>query len=165
MLKFIICCLFVNTMCIFATPTLLYIQLMPRPKQERKIVAPPLMQGYKPFGIVRKDLEPVVLQYDEYETIRLLDYVGLHQDQAAKRMNISRPTLTRIYEQARISMAKALVEGRMFVIEGGSVQFDQEWYRCRRCFKLVEGKENHIRCAKCENFDEDELVPVQEPNL
>lgn len=136
---------------------------MPRPKQDRKIVAPPLMQGYKPFGIIRKDMEPVVLQYDEYETIRLLDYEGLLQEQAAEKMNVSRPTLTRIYEQARRSMAKAIVEGKMIIIEGGNVQFDQEWFRCRRCYKLVEGKENHVRCSKCENFSEDELVPIQLP--
>ena len=70
---------------------------MSRPKQFRKIVSPPLMTGFKPFGIPRAQLEEVVLHYDEYEAVRLLDYEGLMQEQAAERMNVSRPTLTRIY--------------------------------------------------------------------
>ncbi|MBV5343163.1 DUF134 domain-containing protein, partial [bacterium] len=96
---------------------------MPRPKQFRKIGFPPLMRGYKPFGIPRTELESVTLSYDEYETIRLLDYEGLMQEQAAERMNVSRPTLTRIYEKARKAIAKAFVEGKMIVIEGGNVDF------------------------------------------
>jgi len=52
------------------------------------------------------------LNFDEYETIRLLDYEGLMQEEAAERMNVSRPTLTRIYENARKTMAKAFVEGK-----------------------------------------------------
>ena len=86
---------------------------MSRPKQNRKISNPPLMQGFKPFGIPRKMLKEVTLLYDEYETIRLLDYEGLRQEQAAEQMNVSRPTVTRIYEQARKTIAQALVEGNM----------------------------------------------------
>lgn len=133
---------------------------MSRPKQERKIDAPPLMQGFKPFGIPRSELESVVLQYDEYEAIRLLDYEGLMQEQAAERMNVSRPTLTRIYENARKTVAKALMEGKMILIEGGNVQFGKNWYRCRNCYKLIDGAENHIRCKDCKNFSSDELIPV-----
>lgn len=107
------------------------------------------MKGYKPFGIPRKELESVILNFDEYEAIRLLDYEGLMQEQAAERMNVSRPTLTRIYLSARRSLAKAFVEGKMIVMEGGNVEFDQEWYRCKRCHKLVGGTTNHGKCKNC----------------
>lgn len=133
---------------------------MPRPKQNRKISNPPLMQGFKPFGIPRNRLGAVTLLYDEYEAIRLLDYEGLNQDQAAERMNVSRPTLTRIYEQARKTIAQALVEGKMINIEGGNVLFDKEWFRCRRCYKLIGGIENHVRCKDCTGFDNNELIPI-----
>lgn len=133
---------------------------MSRPKQHRKVGSPPLMKGYKPFGIPRSELETIVLHFDEYEAIRLLDYEGLMQEQAAERMNVSRPTLTRIYEQARRSMAKAFVEGKMIVIEGGNVEFDRDWYRCKKCHKLIEGKNNHVRCRQCVKYGDDELVPV-----
>lgn len=134
---------------------------MPRPKQFRKIASPPLMQGFKPFGIPRSALETVVLHFDEYEAIRLLDYEGLMQEQAAEQMKISRPTLTRIYENARKTMAKAFVEGKMILIEGGNVDFEREWFRCKRCFKLVDGMENHIPCKNCKNFSNEELTPVK----
>jgi predicted DNA-binding protein (UPF0251 family) len=118
------------------------------------------MQGFKPFGIPRKDLETVVLKFDEYEAIRLLDYDGLMQEQAAIQMNVSRPTLTRIYENARKTIAKALVEGKMIVIEGGNVDFGKKWFRCRKCHKLVDGIENHVPCNNCVSYNDDELTPV-----
>ena len=136
---------------------------MPRPKQDRKISNPPLMQGFKPFGIPRRMLSSVSLLYDEYEAIRLLDYEGMNQDQAAVQMNVSRPTLTRIYEKARKTIAQALVEGNMIVIEGGNVQFDRELFRCRRCYRLVGGLEIHVHCKDCKTFSDDELIPINNP--
>ena len=136
---------------------------MPRPKQDRKISNPPLMQGFKPFGIPRRMLSQVSLLYDEYEAIRLLDYEGMNQDQAAVQMNVSRPTLTRIYEKARKTIAQALVEGKMIMIEGGNVQFDRAWYRCRRCYKLIGGLENHVHCKDCNTFSDEELIPINNP--
>ncbi|MBP1676620.1 MAG: hypothetical protein H6Q20_1179 [Bacteroidetes bacterium] len=133
---------------------------MPRPQQNRKISTPPLMQGFKPFGIPRRELETVVLQFDEYETMRLLDYEGMTQEQAAEQMEVSRPTLTRIYENARKIIAQALVEGKMIVIEGGNVDFGREWYRCRRCHKLVDGLDKHVRCRNCTHFADNELSPL-----
>ncbi len=59
------------------------------------------MMGYKPFGIPRKVLSRLYLHFDEFEAIRLLDYLGMTQAEAADKMNVSRPTLTRIYEKAR----------------------------------------------------------------
>ena len=136
---------------------------MPRPKQDRKISIPPLMKGFKPFGIPRRMLSSVSLLYDEYEAIRLLDYEGMNQDQAAVQMNVSRPTLTRIYEKARKTIAQALVEGKMIMIEGGNVQFDRAWYRCRRCYKLIGGLENHVHCKDCNTFSDEELIPINNP--
>ena len=134
---------------------------MPRPKQFRKIVSPPLMTGFKPFGIPRAQLEEVVLHYDEYEAVRLLDYEGLMQEQAAEKMNVSRPTLTRIYESARKTIAKAFVEGKMIVIEGGNVDFGRQWFRCRKCYKLIDGVENNIPCKNCVSFGNEELTPLK----
>ncbi|MDD3079754.1 MAG: DUF134 domain-containing protein [Paludibacter sp.] len=133
---------------------------MPRPQQNRRISSPPLMQGFKPFGIPRKELDSVMLHFDEYEAIRLLDYEGLMQEQAAEKMNVSRPTLTRIYESARKTLAKAFVEGKMIVIEGGNVDFGKQWYRCRKCYKLVAGVENHKPCKNCTSYGTDELFMI-----
>ena len=123
------------------------------------------MQGYKPFGIPRNTLKSITLLYDEYEAIRLLDYLDMNQEQAAEQMKVSRPTLTRIYEKARKSIAKAFVEGKMILIVGGEVSFDKQWFRCRRCFKLVAGMENHIKCNNCISFGNDELMPINEKEV
>jgi len=133
---------------------------MSRPKQCRKIVSPPLMSGFKPFGIPRSMIKEVILLYDEYESIRLLDYEGLLQEEAAEKMNISRPTLTRIYENARKTIAKAFVEGETIIIEGGNVHFGTIWYRCRKCNKLIEGIENHTPCKNCTSYGNDELFQI-----
>lgn len=133
---------------------------MPRIKQDRKICQPPLMQGFKPFGIPHSQLESVILHFDEYEAIRLLDYEGLMQEQAAEQMNVSRPTLTRIYEKARRKFATAFVEGKMILIEGGNVEFEKEWFRCKKCYKLIGGLENHVPCKNCKTFCNDELTPI-----
>lgn len=133
---------------------------MPRPKQCRKIGSPPLMKGFKPYGINISDSESVFMQYDEYETLRLLDYEGMLQEQAAEKMDVSRPTLTRIYENARKKIAKALIEGKSIQIEGGNVDFGRNWFRCRKCYKLINGLENHTRCKNCDKYGDDELLPI-----
>jgi len=120
------------------------------------------MLGYKPFGIPKSALDLVTLLYDEYESIRLLDYQGMNQEEAAVLMNVSRPTLTRIYEKARKTIAEAFVMGKMILIEGGEVSFEREWYRCKRCYKLVDGLENHTRCKDCPTFNKDELTLINE---
>lgn len=63
----------------------------------------------------------VNLTFDEYEVVRLLDYVNLNQEQCAVKMDISRPTVTRIYDCARKKLADALVNGRGLTISGGDV--------------------------------------------
>lgn len=120
---------------------------MSRPKQCRRIQSPPLMSGFKPFGIPRSITGEVILQYDEYEAIRLLDYEGLLQEEAADRMNVSRPTLTRIYAKARQTVARAFVEGKSLVIDGGKVDFGGQWYRCRRCNRLVDDNKVPHSCG------------------
>ena len=64
--------------------------------------------------------EAVSLTVEEYEALRLLDYLGLNQEEAAARMGVARTTVQRIYAQARRKLASFLVEGRPLHIGGGS---------------------------------------------
>jgi uncharacterized protein len=131
--------------------------LMPRPIRNRKICNPPKMSGFKPFGMPACKNKCVKLQFDEYESIHLVCYDNLPQDEASEKMNISRPTFTRVYNNALKKIAKAFVEGLAIEIEGGNVDFEKEWYKCKKCFKLIEGLENHLRCKDCSSFGENEL--------
>ncbi len=72
----------------------------------------PEMEGFKPFGIPLRELSSVTLLYEEYEAIKLCDYLGMKQEEAAVKMGVSRPTLTRIYDKARKTVATAFAEGK-----------------------------------------------------
>ena len=135
---------------------------MPRPKKKRKIDNPPKMQGFKPFGIAFCDTEHIVMQYEEYETVKLVIYDDLSQDIAADRMEVSRPTLTRIYNSALKKIGKAFVEGKSILIDGGDFEFDKDWYKCKRCFKLISGIANHSKCIDCPSFGKEELINLNE---
>jgi predicted DNA-binding protein (UPF0251 family) len=135
---------------------------MPRPQKRRKVCTPPKMHGFKPFGIAFCDTEPIVMQYDEYETIKLVVYDDLPQDEAAERMEVSRPTLTRIYNIALKKIAQAFVEGKSILIKGGNFEFEKDWYKCNRCFKLVASIDNHTKCCDCPAYNMDELVNLNE---
>jgi len=100
--------------------------IMARPKSLRKIVTPPKVKGFKPYGTHIAEQEPLTMLFEEYEAIRLCDYELLNHLEAAKHMEVSRPTLTRIYESARRKVAAAFTEVRAINIEGGKVYFDEE---------------------------------------
>lgn len=62
----------------------------------------------------------VTLAVEEYEVIRLIDLEKLTHEQCAKQMDISRTTVTEIYESAREKIADCIVNGRPMEISGGS---------------------------------------------
>lgn len=128
--------------------------MSPRSKQFRKIISPPAMKGFKPIGIPFNEGAVVILLYEEYEALRLADYSGLKQEEAAELMNISRPTFTRIYSSCLKKLATAFTEGRSIVIEGGDVEFDKQWYRCNRCTTVFHHPDaEHQECISCHSDD------------
>ncbi len=120
------------------------------------------MAGFKPFGMPLCELEVVKLHFDEYESINLVNYLNLSQEAAAEKMDISRPTFTRVYNRALKKIAEAFVECKAIEIEGGNVEFDKQWYKCKKCFKLIDGLANHTRCENCKSFGDKELAIINE---
>lgn len=59
---------------------------------------------------------PIFMAYDELEAFRLVFYEGLTQEEAARRMGVSRGTLWRCLENARRKLAEALTEKRRLII-------------------------------------------------
>lgn len=128
---------------------------MSRPRRSRKIFRPPLVGGYLPYGSSVGDQESISLLFEEFEAFRLADYEGLSQQDAALRMGISRPTFSRIYDMARQKVAKAMVEGLPFKIEGGNILFNESWYKCNDCntsFSIAESNEPE-KCPVCRGID------------
>ena len=76
-------------------------------KRRKKWCVSPEKVVRKPWaGVPARSLVEIVLTVDEFEALRLADYEGLYQKQAAERMGISRPTFGRIVEAARRKVAR-----------------------------------------------------------
>lgn len=108
---------------------------MARPKCCRQVNAKPVKSCFQPDGVTLSSCpEEVLLNLDEYESLRLADFEGLYQEQAASRMNVSRQTFGRIVEAARWKVADALVNGKILRIEGGPVSIKaRKTTRCPHC--------------------------------
>lgn len=96
---------------------------MARPVKPRWIGFDPPGVCFIPQPGTVRPVNLTMLTVDELESLRLADLEGLGQEEAARKMNVSRPTFGRIIEQARRKVAGALVNGRGIGIEGGVVQF------------------------------------------
>ncbi len=125
--------------------------MSPRPRKNRNIGKPPVILGFNPVGKTPGGgAVVIIILYEEWEALKLVDYDHLSQLEAGKQMGISRPTLTRIYDKVRKKLAQAFVEGCEIRIEGGFVGFEKEWYRCLKChavFSLGPGEEK--KCPEC----------------
>ena len=91
---------------------------MPRPPRCRWIGGYPEYWSFTPDDAESPDT--VTLSLDEFETIRLIDYAGLTQEQCARQMGVARTTVTAIYDSARKKLSQVLVEGKRLRLGGGS---------------------------------------------
>jgi predicted DNA-binding protein (UPF0251 family)/predicted Fe-Mo cluster-binding NifX family protein len=94
---------------------------VPRPSSCRYVSGNPGAVFFKPAGIQTREVVEVVMSLDEFEAIRLADREGLYQEEAARRMGVSRTTFGRILESARRKVAEFLSGGRCLRVEGGHV--------------------------------------------
>lgn len=92
---------------------------MPRPRKWRRVCCLPKNAQFGPMGGTGDSEDLVIMQVDEYETIRLIDLEGLTQEECAGRMNVARTTVQGIYDSARKKLADSLVRGKGLLIEGG----------------------------------------------
>ena len=128
---------------------------MPRPFKCRHVNSEPGVSYFKPRGIPVKALAEVILTMDEFESLRLADLEGMYQDDAAKRMNVSRQTFGNIVNSAHKKIADALVNGKSIKIEGGVYQMAGKGkFRCCECCHLWEttyGTGRPSECPKCQH--------------
>jgi len=59
---------------------------------------------------------------DELEAVRLADFAELYQEDAARKMNVSRQTFGNIIKSAHKKIADALLQGKALKIEGGFIK-------------------------------------------
>jgi len=89
-----------------------------RPKKYRIVKIDPKISQFSPRGRPGRPDE-VELKMDEFEAIRLADYQGLGQQEAAKSMRISQQTFSRIIKRAHKVVAKGITTGSAIRIQGG----------------------------------------------
>ena len=95
---------------------------MPRPYRCRNIRCNPDTNYFKPRGIPLDGLEEINLTLDELEALRLADWEELYQEDAAKKMNISRQTFGNIINSAHKKIGDVLLHAKALKIEGGVVK-------------------------------------------
>ena len=111
---------------------------MARPKIEKCICSAPQFLEFVAKDNT-EDNESVVMSYEEYETILLIDYKHLQQEDCASRMGVSRTTVQFLYTSARNKLADLLVNGKPLEIEGGNYKMcedkniDCQKGYCRKC--------------------------------
>ena len=70
-------------------------------------------------------LEEIILTIDELEAVRLTDLEEMYQNEAAKKMNVSRQTLGNILRSGHKKIADSLVNGKALRIEGGAIKMKE----------------------------------------
>ncbi len=102
---------------------------MARPRKCRLVETGPKVDFFKPRGVPLRELAEVTLSVEGLEALRLAELEGLEQEEAARRMNVSRQTFGRVLSSARRAVAQAVVLGQALRIEGGdyAVRYDQPW--------------------------------------
>jgi len=89
---------------------------MPRPRLKRRICGRISSDYFKPAGIRITELEETILSMEEFEAIRLIDFQEIPQEEAAKKMQISQPTLSRMLKSARKKLSDAIINGKAIKI-------------------------------------------------
>lgn len=83
---------------------------MPRPRKHRRLLHGYRETIYKPVGERLNSLNRIIMLPEELEALRLAEIEKLYQEEAAKRMAISRSTFQRILSDAHEKVTRALVE-------------------------------------------------------
>ena len=99
---------------------------MGRPKKCRWVETEPGVTFFKPRGIPLRSLQQIVITVDELEAMRLADFLEMTQEEVAQRMQVSRPTVTRMLSRAHRAVAEALVHGKAICIQGGDYRVGQQ---------------------------------------
>ncbi|RVU54484.1 NifB/NifX family molybdenum-iron cluster-binding protein [Anaerosphaera multitolerans] len=96
---------------------------MARQIQNKIIRSQPSLNSWSPSDEY-KDLpnSKLILHLEEWECLRLVDYMSLSQQEAAASMEISRQSVQYLLQSARKKVARALVEGIPLLIDGGNYE-------------------------------------------
>ena len=96
-----------------------------RPIKARIVRNEPKTKQFSPRGRIGRPGHKE-LKFEEIEAIRLTDYMGLQQRQAAEFMGVSQQTFSRVLQSARKCLAEALINGEIIRVRGGVFKIDKQ---------------------------------------
>ena len=110
---------------------------MVRPRKWRRVCSLPQVNRFGPIGLSTGSDEVIIMTIEEYETIRLMDLIGLKQEQCADSMGVARSTIQRIYDDARKKIADSLVNGKTIKIQGGDYKLCSDFEEKENCEECI----------------------------
>lgn len=119
---------------------------MARPRKRKRICKEPEISS---FNSAKKAKEIVEITVDELETVRLIDYKGLTQQECAKQMQVARTTITSVYDSARYKISDSILQDKELKVQGGEYELcENSRYCCGQCGK---SKCRHCKHGSCDN--------------
>ena len=119
---------------------------MARPNKSKCVSRMPRFLQFLPAGKEGENRgSKIILNVEEYEALRLLDYEGMTQEECAACMDVGRATIQALYTEARKKMARFLVEGACLQIVGGNYRLaepDNGAWKGKRLMKIAVTYEN-----------------------
>lgn len=101
----------------------------------RKIAGVPVVTNFIPSSEIPDDMPVITLTIEEFEAVRLGDWLGLYHDECARQMGISRQTFGNIITIARQKIAGAIVNGRPITIDTPEFGCHRDGGVCSKCAK------------------------------
>jgi len=117
---------------------------MSRPIKPRNICHLPEYLVFGPKGKKANSSDRITMMIDELETVRLIDYLGYTQEEAAAQMDVARTTVQRIYNDARKKIATSFIDGKIIVIESGVFTFCND--DCVKCLEPLRLRQRRGKC-------------------
>ncbi|MFH1190056.1 MAG: DUF134 domain-containing protein [Candidatus Omnitrophota bacterium] len=95
-----------------------------RPIKARIVTREPGTKQFSPRGRIGRPGYKA-LKFEEIESIRLIDYMGLDQREAAKLMGVSQQTFSRVLRKCRKTLTEALINGEIIKVQGGDYRIEK----------------------------------------
>jgi len=92
---------------------------MVRPRKLKFVNFVPEITYFKPRGVPLRELDEIIITFDELEALRLSDFDDLSQSEGAEKMQVHQSTFQRTLIRARKKVTQALISGKAIKICGG----------------------------------------------
>lgn len=92
---------------------------MPRPNKPKKVRSLPLCDRFFP-GKENCISHEIQMTVEEYETLRLIDYLGQNQEACAAEMGVGRATVQAMYTEARKKQRDFSLKEHLFGYRAGT---------------------------------------------